>query len=482
MYEWMYQLLSFTMLIVRYCANSVLFFTFTKSFFKERYGGRATALIWHTVYIASEVIFYLVFNTVNVFENILNVALDVAILLLLQRLLFSNSGAVSLFTVFSFLAGKQLAASFISVFAYQVLYGIITNCLISMSERSAELFIEYGEIIFFISFAFITMAAIAVYIAILTVYLKIIKKNFRKKDYRLQLKENIFLILPSVASVCISITVRMMEFSEDGGNIFEDIPAAILFIPLVDILLLGTNIASVILFQSLVEYSEEKNKRNLLENQISQMQSEIKEIQDIYSDIRGLRHDMKNHINDISLYVKSLLGRDDPIVEGYIGKMTETVDKLDFSFNTGNPITDIIIHQKGQEAEKKQISFRSDFAFPQKSDIDAYDMGIILNNALENAIEACEKVRSPYIFLRSYSKGGLFFIETENDFIGDIRLDAESGLPATNKENKAAHGLGLVNIQRCAKKYMGDIDIGVNKSEEKSRFTLTVMLKNDVHA
>ncbi len=61
-------------------------------------------------------------------------------------------------------------------------------------------------------------------------------------------------------------------------------------------------------------------------------------------------------------------------------------------YQTGNPITDIIIHQKGQEAGEKQIPFQVDFTYPSKLLIDVYDVAVILNNALENAIEACGRV------------------------------------------------------------------------------------------
>lgn len=476
----MYELMSLIMLIVRYCANSVLFYIFTKSFFNERYGKKLTFAVWNTVYIFAQLEFYYAFNTMNVFENILDVALKIAILLLLQRLLFAVGRGISLFTVFCFIAGQELAISIAAMFIYQFLGDFLYECISVWVEKDPEFFLEYGDILYFLVFAFLSVIAVGSYIAILSLYLKIIKNNFRQKDYRMQLQENVFLILPFVASVCIYITVRMMEFDAELGNyaeILDELPVTKLFIPIVDILLLGTNVASVILFQNLVKYNEEKSKRDLLESQITQMQSEVKEIQDIYSDIRGLRHDMKNHINDISLYVKSRLGEEDPIIEGYIGKMTETVDRLDFSFNTGNPITDIIIHQKGQEAEKKQIAFKTDFCFPKNGGVDAYDMGIILNNALGNAIEACEKMSEPYIFLRSYTKGSLFFIEIENNFSGDLEFGKETGLPLTGKGSDSGHGFGLMNIRRTAEKYMGDIDIGVEEKGGEKVFVLTVMIR-----
>ena len=101
----------------------------------------------------------------------------------------------------------------------------------------------------------------------------------------------------------------------------------------------------------------------------------------------------------------------------------------------------------------------------------------MLNNALENAIEAGSTVSGKKsISLRSYMKGNLFFIEVENDFGGEIIFDSETGLPVSSKEDKKLHGLGMENIQRCAKKYMGDIDITICNMGDRKKFNLTIMM------
>ncbi len=101
----------------------------------------------------------------------------------------------------------------------------------------------------------------------------------------------------------------------------------------------------------------------------------------------------------------------------------------------------------------------------------------MLNNALENAIEASRKVEGKkYINLRSYMKGNLFFIEVENDFMSEIIFDSETGLPVSSKAEKQLHGLGMENIQRCAKKYMGGIDITIQGTGDRKKFNLTIMM------
>ena len=295
-----------------------------------------------------------------------------------------------------------------------------------------------------ISVIVIAVICVLFYAFLLSIYLFLISRKFVNKDYLLQVQENIFLVLPCVAALCISVTIKMMITSVENGMtviIYDTVPATRFWIPVICVLLLSAIVASVILFQKLVQYNEETGKRAILENQVWQMQKEIVEIQDIYTDMRGLRHDMRSHIANISLLVKNVAGSVNEELESYIGKMEKTVSKLDFTYQTGNPITDIIIHQKGQEAEKKQIQFKVDFAYPPNLLIDIYDIAVILNNALENAIEACRKAEgNKQIKLHSYVKGSLFFIEVENDFSEDIIIEKESGLPVSSKESGKLHG------------------------------------------
>lgn len=181
--------------------------------------------------------------------------------------------------------------------------------LIKNQESEAEVcqfssgkeMLETGEnfAISFLDIAMEEMSGLLFYAFLLSVYLLLISKKFVRKDYLLQTHENVFLILPCIATLCISITIKMMIISVENGMtviVYDSVPTTKFWIPVICVLLLFTIIASVILFQKLVQYNEEAVKRAILENQVRQMQKEIEEIQDIYTDMRGLRHDMRSHL------------------------------------------------------------------------------------------------------------------------------------------------------------------------------------------
>ena len=462
-----------------YLVDSILSGIYTQGFLKEKYGKKAVLAVWGAAYFLIQIVVFEILDDRFPVSEVVGIIFNVCVLLLMQFPFFKKDIQKQLFVAFSFVAGKEIVkyiASTFSIACTELWHKTFDILLTKSVSNTLDKLYRWTDI----SIVVIVVICVLFYSFLLSIYLFLISRKFVKKDYLLQIQENVFLILPCIVALCISVTIKMMIRSIENGVtvlIFDTVPATKFWIPVICVLLLSAIVASVILFQKLVQYNEETGKRAILENQVRQMQKEIVEIQDIYTDMRGLRHDMRSHIANISLLVKNVTGSANEELESYIGKMEETVSRLDFTYQTGNPITDIIIHQKWQEAEKKHIQFKADFAYPPNLLIDIYDIAVILNNALENAIEACRKAEGyKQIKLQSYVKGSLFFIEVENDFSEDIVIEEESGLPVSSKENGKLHGIGISNIQRCAKKYMGDIDIVISDTNGRKKFNLTVMM------
>ena len=461
-----------------YLVDSAAGGIYAHKFLRCRYSKKLTLFVWIGLYFTVQCLVSEYLSGIYPFNNeLVRVIVNIAYFFLLQLLLYSDEPLKQIFVAVSFVAGRNIIRYIMMVLnngLYGVFYGLFSDYVSRIDTM------EEAERWIFLSDTVTWSAVIAMYSLLLAAYFSILSKKFTMKDYRFQTHEYAFLVLPSVAILCISITLQMLVISVENEItvvIFDKVPATMFWIPLICVLLLGVNISSVILFQKLVQLGEEKRKRSLLENQMVQMQREIGEIQDIYADMRGLRHDMRSHLESIAAVIGRTDGKDRDELDSYIGQMEKTVSRLDFAYGTGNPITDVIIHRKKQEAERRQIAFEADFTYPDKQQIDVYDIGIVLNNGLENAIEASSRVEGKKsISLRSYMKGNLFFIEVENDFCGELDIDGETGLPVSSKEDRQNHGLGLANIQRCAKKYMGDIDIAIHGAEGRKRFSLTVMM------
>lgn len=142
------------------------------------------------------------------------------------------------------------------------------------------------------------------------------------------------------------------------------------------------------------------------------------------------------------------------------------------NMNSGNPVTDVILKEIQSEAEKRNIRFDMDFHYPTGSNLNAFDISVILHNALQNALENVTKSEKPYITICSYRSNNAYMIEISNSFAGDLQWDTEKELPITTKRKPDGHGYGVVNIRRVARKYSGDIDIVLRDGE----FCLSIML------
>ena len=463
-----------------YLADSILSGIYGIDLLKPRIQKRLLLVLWTILYFVMSVVVYEVFGAKR---GVLGIGINILAVFLMQCLFFRINYMRQMFVSFSFIAGKDVLKYIISVLNYSVsnrtwsyVERLINNDN-QISVAKANAFVDGYLII-------LSVLNIAVYTSLFYVYLKFIEKKYVHRGYEPSLWENIFLIFPCITALCISVTLRLLIVKMEEGTAtiaYDTMPVARFWIVVICIFLLVSIILTMMLFQYLIERNEDNRKQAILEKQVEQLHREIEDIEEIYTDLRGLKHDMRNHMNNIMQYVKSTGNENVREIDSYISQMEDVVDRLDFSAKSGNPITDIIIYQRQQEARKHDIIFDVEFVAPDTEQIDIYDIAVIMNNALENAFEACNELAGcREVSLRSYMKGALFFIEVENDFDGDITIDKETGLPMTSKKDKYLHGIGLYNLQKCARKYMGDVDIEIQSKDGRKRFLLTVMMNGKI--
>ena len=476
----MFDLSTLTLTVPLYIADAVLSGLYGLDLLKTRYEKKITVILWTMIYLAVDIVIY---EILGIDRDVMGVVVNLVLLFALLSLSFKWDYKRQIFVTFSFAAGRALIKYIISVLYY--LISLLTGGMIEKIISSSDgMTLERANNILTASMIVQGIICVAVYVIILFVYLKTLSRKYIYKGYETSFGENIFLVFPCFAALCVSITMRILilRFSERlGVLVYEQVPETVFWIIVICVLLLGTIIATMMLFQYLIERNEDRRKQAILENQVEQLHREIEDIEEIYTDLRGLKHDMRSHLNNITQYVKGVGNGDTREIDEYIGQIEDTVNRLDFSLKSGNPITDIIIYQRQQEARKQGITFDVDFVAPNTEQIDIYDIAVILNNALDNAFEACRRLEgNREISLKSYMKGTLFFIEIGNDFDGSVTMDKETGLPVTNKKDKRLHGIGLSNIQKCARKYMGDVDIEVHLEGGRKRFVLTVMMNGKI--
>lgn len=231
-------------------------------------------------------------------------------------------------------------------------------------------------------------------------------------------------------------------------------------------------VIALVVYQKLKDKQREERENIILAEQLEATRQHIREVEKLYKDIRAIKHDMGNHITVLeNLFAKKETGE----FEKYLTGLKEVYSEKTEEIKTGNPVTDVILVQKHKEAKEKGIDFSCNFVYPAEADINAFDISVILNNAIENAFEGTADCEKPQVFVTAYRKKNAYMLEIVNSISKQIEIDQETGLPETTKKDAHNHGFGLANIRKVAQKYYGEIDI----NQEENKFRLTVMLMTE---
>lgn len=214
-----------------------------------------------------------------------------------------------------------------------------------------------------------------------------------------------------------------------------------------------------------------QNTSSLLRKQVETQIEYYEKIGNLNNDLRSFRHDYKNHL----ICIGSLIDKKEyDEAREYIEKISGMNINTSKEFFSGNTIANAILNDKSEKAYKSGIKI--DFDGYIHKGISPTDICIILSNAIDNAIEACEKISGDEdrkISVNcSYSKG-VQIISIKNPVPENVEIEDDS--VKTSKEDKSIHGIGLYNIRNTVKKYGGEFNI----SCENKEFTLSVAFMPD---
>ena len=273
----------------------------------------------------------------------------------------------------------------------------------------------------------------------------------------------------------IIIELSMVKIDDSFFILFDEKPDLLWKMPLIAVLIFMGETALIYFWQRYRVLLSERQKHFVEEQQVKTMKKRLEEAENFYGSIRKVRHEMKNHMANIKgLAETGQYGE----IDGYIQRMDASMQALEYKYATGNAVTDVIINDKWRRAEKKGIRFEVDFRY--RGGISVFDLGIILDNLLDNAIEACEKLEwgKGFIRLDLKQKKQFLLLTVENSFDGALFMQEESSLPYTTKQSTRPeivmeHGIGLKNVHDMAERYYGGVKIKV----KKDIFHVTVMLQ-----
>ena len=333
---------------------------------------------------------------------------------------------------------------------------IVTKALVFRNMSAEKVWLQYGL------YVGTRVLDIVLCIAFIAVAIGLINKAYIYKKDEMSVKEMVILIIPSLVGVTGYgiLQYYLMIYERDTGKNLIDtygFYGALSFLHyLISIVAI---LVVIVMFQNWKEMQEEQRGQELVLNQISDMKKHIEEVEKLYRDIRSMRHDMGNHIQTLEHLVAH--NNMDDATE-YLEHLKNEWDEVSPEIKTGSPVIDVILMEKLREAKERQIRFLSDFHYPHNTKLNAFDLSVIMNNALNNCMENVSG-DDPYISISSFRKNSIFMITIKNSFGGQLNF-GDSDLPETTKSGRE-HGIGLNNIRRVARMYMGDISLEQGNEE-----------------
>lgn len=150
-----------------------------------------------------------------------------------------------------------------------------------------------------------------------------------------------------------------------------------------------------------------KNRVELYELKSIHFQQEIDKkyfdaIEQSQEEIKHFSHDIRNHLLQIR-YI-------DDIEEShaYIDRLVCDIEKISYVGISTNKMLNLIIGKYAAICERKNITFSARVQFADLHQISDPDLSAILNNLLDNAVEAAEQIPDSKITLSVFAKNSLF--------------------------------------------------------------------------
>lgn len=400
-----------------YSVEMLVVFTYAKSIFEYKKNARLSFSISIGAYLTVFLIYSLLTK-----DELVHVGLTIAANFVIFRTAFTvNSKSAIFHTVV--LGVVQLMTEFISVYAISAIVG--------------------GELNDFRNNMHIFMLD-AVISKLLYMYIcKIISMSAVKENKSGSWGRYSLLAIMPLSSIILVMIVRVLtsrvEIS-NGMNIVCILSTAFLLF------------ANIVVF--VVYENAQKNNQRILKMEIANQKDDLDlsylELLEKKNEcMQILVHDIKNHLQSISGLA------DSNEISDYITQIYGNVEKFNTIGKTKNKMLDLIISKYVTICEKKGIEFQVENYSENLSFIQDSHLSTLLNNLLDNAVEAVDSLEEKHIRLTlSFKFNNFHTINIENT------CEKEplhfNGQLLTTKTEKGVHGVGTKSIQKIITQYSGE--------------------------
>ena len=188
--------------------------------------------------------------------------------------------------------------------------------------------------------------------------------------------------------------------------------------------------------------------------------------------VRHKYHDLKHFLK-----AAETAGHGEELGE-FIRDLRREIEPYETLQETGNRVLNILLAERIRECQRRQIRLIPAIDARGLSFMSTVDLCTLFGNAMDNAVEACEKIEETEkreIRIRIAPSGDMTVMRFQNTFEGPDGL--ENTALQTTKRDAANHGYGLDSIRKISENYGAVMTI----RSDGGIFTLTVLFpKRDV--
>lgn len=202
-----------------------------------------------------------------------------------------------------------------------------------------------------------------------------------------------------------------------------------------------------IYYQAFIE-NERKINDLRIENEKQEIDSKyLNIIEQNNKNLSILAHDIKNHL----LHIKSMENAED--IHNYVDSIAEEVKGYGYIGMSKNKTLDLLISKYLNLCEGKGIKISFDVKTANLSEIAPADISTVINNLMDNAVEAAEKSEKKEISVTILKKQGYEMVSIRNSC--DVKPKSKGDTLLSTKKESKLHGYGTQSVIKALKKYEG---------------------------
>ena len=208
-----------------------------------------------------------------------------------------------------------------------------------------------------------------------------------------------------------------------------------------------------------IEINEKANEKELIQKQLESIQEQYKIRDEKENELRVLRHDLKHVLTTVaSLISQNKINEAMQI----INEQVETVENNRITKYCKDPVINSVICNYKELCLENKINLKIKIHnIDGALYIKGSDIGILLSNLFDNAINATKKLKNNRrIEVKFVNTDGRLVLQFKNNYDGEIEFD-RNDMPTSFKEG---HGIGTVSIASFVKKYNLNLDYEINNN------------------